>query len=57
MSINVYFRTMMHGDGISLTSHVPAAFRGRVRRGDSVETFPKRFREGGDGKGLWGQRG
>ncbi|CAG7896801.1 unnamed protein product [Brassica rapa] len=48
---------MMHGDGISLTSHVPAAFRGRVRRGDSVETFPKRFREGGDGKGLWGQRG
>ncbi|RID49539.1 hypothetical protein BRARA_H00337 [Brassica rapa] len=45
MSINVYFRTIMHGDGISLTSHVPAVFRGRVRRGDSVETFPKRFRE------------
>ncbi|CAN7124673.1 unnamed protein product [Brassica rapa subsp. narinosa] len=48
---------MMHGDGILLTSRVPAAFQRRGRRGDSVGTFPKRFREAGDGKGFWGRHG
>ncbi|CAN7018989.1 unnamed protein product, partial [Brassica rapa subsp. trilocularis] len=32
---------MMHGDGVSLTSRVPAAFQGRGRRGDGVGTFSK----------------
>ncbi|KAF2580640.1 hypothetical protein F2Q70_00010990 [Brassica cretica] len=50
-------RGRMHGDGISLTSRVPAAFQGRGRRGDGVGTFPKRFREAGDGKGFWGRHG
>ncbi|CAN6837738.1 unnamed protein product, partial [Brassica oleracea] len=45
------------GDGISLTSRVPAAFQGRGRRGDGVGTFPKRFREAGDDKGFWGRHG
>uniref|UniRef100_A0A0D2ZWU6 Uncharacterized protein n=1 Tax=Brassica oleracea var. oleracea TaxID=109376 RepID=A0A0D2ZWU6_BRAOL len=42
---------MMHGDGISLTSRVPAAFQGRGRRGDGVGTVWERFRTFQRGRG------
>ncbi|CAN6880084.1 unnamed protein product, partial [Brassica oleracea] len=32
---------MMHGDGISLTSRVPAAFQGRGRCGNVSEMFQR----------------
>ncbi|CAN6829729.1 unnamed protein product [Brassica oleracea] len=57
LRIHINHGAMMHGDGISLTSRVPAAFQGRGRRGDGVGTFPKRFREAGDDKGFWGRHG
>ncbi|CAL9222006.1 unnamed protein product [Arabidopsis halleri] len=35
---------MMHGDVNFQPSHVPVSFRGRVLAGDSLKTFPTRFR-------------
>ncbi|KAL0848359.1 hypothetical protein Bca101_021606 [Brassica carinata] len=46
---------MKHGDGNSLPSHVSAALPGQGRGGDGLGTFPKRFRDSGDGKGFWGR--
>ncbi|KAF2544319.1 hypothetical protein F2Q68_00030773 [Brassica cretica] len=38
-----------------LVVHVPAALLGRGRGGDGLGTFPKRFRDSGDGKCFWGR--
>ncbi|CAN7072474.1 unnamed protein product [Brassica oleracea var. botrytis] len=46
---------MKHGNGNLLPSHVPAALLGRGRGGDGLGTFPKRFRDSGDGKCFWGR--
>uniref|UniRef100_A0A0D3A894 Uncharacterized protein n=1 Tax=Brassica oleracea var. oleracea TaxID=109376 RepID=A0A0D3A894_BRAOL len=46
---------MKHGNGNSLPSHVPAALLGRGRGGDGLGTFPKCFRDSGDGKCFWGR--
>ncbi|CDY16279.1 BnaC01g23140D [Brassica napus] len=46
---------MKHGNGNSLPSHVPDALPGRGRGGDGLGTFPKCFRDSGDGKCFWGR--